>query len=60
MMFTKTQSSLLGLLFVCMAVASTHFFEWGMMGLTGFILAYSTKGLRRYHPKDRRILQKKA
>lgn len=59
MMFAKTQYYLLALLFVCMAVASTHFFEWGMAGLTGFILAYSTKGLRRYRPKDRKIQPKK-
>ncbi|MDJ0533606.1 MAG: hypothetical protein QNJ70_14155 [Xenococcaceae cyanobacterium MO_207.B15] len=41
---------LLGLLFIGMATATTNFFSWGMAGLTGFLLAYLTKGMRRNHP----------
>ncbi|NJK48558.1 hypothetical protein HC931_10560 [Candidatus Gracilibacteria bacterium] len=40
------QSYWFGLLFVIMAVVTTHFFEWGMAGLSTFILAYLTKGIR--------------
>jgi hypothetical protein len=40
------QSYLFGLLFVIAIVATTHFFEWGMAGLSAFILAYLTKGIR--------------
>jgi hypothetical protein len=40
------QSYLFGLLFVIAIVATTHFFEWGMAGLSAFMLAYLTKGIR--------------
>jgi hypothetical protein len=46
-MSLKTQSYLLSLLVIIVALATTHFFEWGMAGLTAFILAYATKGIRR-------------
>jgi hypothetical protein len=42
------QSYLLALLIFLFAIGTTHFFEWGMAGLTAFILAYLTKGMRRY------------
>jgi hypothetical protein len=38
---------LLGLLFIGMATTTTNFFSWGMAGLTGFLLAYLSKGMRR-------------
>ncbi len=41
---------LLGLLLVVTATATTNFFSWGMAGLTGFLLAYLSKGMRRYRP----------
>ena len=56
MKFKKLKSStdirywLFGLLLIGMAIATTNFFSWGMAGLTGFLLAYLTKGMRRYRP----------
>lgn len=41
---------LLGLLLIGMATATTNFFSWSMAGLTGFLLAYLSKGMRRYRP----------
>ena len=41
---------LLGLLLIGMAAATTNFYPWGMAGLTGFLLAYLSKGMRRYRP----------
>ena len=35
-----------GLLLIFMAIATTKFFTWGMAGLTGFFLAYLSKGMR--------------
>ena len=56
MKFKKLKSSinihycLLGLLLIGTATATTNYFSWGMAGLTGFFLAYLTKGMRRYRP----------
>ncbi len=56
MKFNKLKSSinirywLVGLLFIAMATATTNFYSWGMAGLTGFFLAYVSKGMRRYRP----------
>ena len=56
MKFNKLKSStnirywLLVLLLIVMATATTNFYAWGMAGLTGFLLAYLTKGMRRYRP----------
>ena len=41
---------LLGLLLIGMATVTTNFFSWSMASLTGFLLAYLTKGMRRYRP----------
>ncbi len=38
---------LLGILLVVTTVATTHYFRWSMMGLITFVLAYSSKGIRR-------------
>ncbi|ELS04008.1 hypothetical protein Xen7305DRAFT_00037360 [Xenococcus sp. PCC 7305] len=37
---------LLGLLLIGMATATTNFFSWSMVGLTTFLLAYLSKGMR--------------
>ena len=56
MKFKKFKSSinirfwLLGLLLIGTATATSSFFSWGMAGLTGFFLAYVSKGMRRYRP----------
>ena len=56
MKFKKLKSSinirywLLGLLLIGTVTATTNFFSWGMAGLTGFLLAYLSKGMRRYRP----------
>ena len=41
---------LLGLLLIGTATVTTNYFSWGMAGLTGFLLAYLSKGMRRYRP----------
>ena len=52
MKFKKPKSSinihywLLGLLLIGTATATTNFFSWSMIGLTGFFLAYISKGMR--------------
>ncbi len=56
MKFNKLKSSinirywLLGLLLILIATVTTNFYSWGMAGLTGFLLAYLSKGMRRYRP----------
>ncbi|CCQ49229.1 hypothetical protein CWATWH8502_2447 [Crocosphaera watsonii WH 8502] len=37
----------LGLLLILTATATTQYFQYSMMGLTVFVLAYLTKGIRR-------------
>jgi hypothetical protein len=44
---SKIQFYLLGLFSIATIVATAYFFEWGMAGLSAFLLAYSTKGIRR-------------
>ena len=39
---------LLALLLIGMTTATTNFFSWSMAGLTGFVLAYLSKGMRSY------------
>lgn len=46
---SKLQFYLLGLLSIATIVTTAYFFEWGMVGLSTFLLAYSTKGIRRTH-----------
>ena len=46
----NTPYFLLGLILIGTAIATTNYFAWGMSGLTGFFLAYLTKGMRRYRP----------
>lgn len=56
MKFKKPKSSinihycLLGLLLIGTVTATTNYYSWGMASLTGFLLAYLTKGMRRYRP----------
>ncbi len=38
---------LIGVLFILTAIIINRYFEVGMMGLTIFVLAYLTKGMRR-------------
>ncbi len=44
----KIRYCLLGLIVIGTASATTNFFHWGMIGLTGFLLAYLGKGMRSY------------
>ncbi|WP_013323585.1 hypothetical protein [Gloeothece verrucosa] len=46
-MSTKIQFYLLALLVIGTVILTTRFFNFGMMGLTVFILAYLSKGMRR-------------
>lgn len=46
-MFDKKSDWLLGILAILTAMAISHYYEVGMMGLTVFILAYLSKGMRR-------------
>ena len=52
MKFQKLKSSinirywLIGLLLIGTVTATTNFFSWSMMLLTGFFLAYISKGMR--------------
>ncbi len=54
MKFKRPKSSLnarywlLGLLLIGMTTATTNFFSWTMAGLIVFLLAYLSKGMRRY------------
>ena len=41
---------LLGLLLIITAITTSNFFSWGMAGLTVFIMAYLSKGMRRVRP----------
>ncbi|MEA5509664.1 hypothetical protein VB715_07795 [Crocosphaera sp. UHCC 0190] len=43
---------LLGLLLIVTTTTITQYFQVGMMGLTVFILAYLTKGMRRSKLKN--------
>ncbi|ACB53640.1 hypothetical protein cce_4292 [Crocosphaera subtropica ATCC 51142] len=42
---------LLGLLLVLTATLTTQYFQYAMMGLTVFVLAYLTKGMRKHNKK---------
>ncbi len=46
-MSRKFPNWLLGLLLVLTVTLTTQYFQFGMMGLTVFMLAYLTKGMRR-------------
>ncbi len=46
-MFRKFPIWLLSLLLMLTAILTTQYFQFGMMGLTVFTLAYLTKGMRR-------------
>jgi hypothetical protein len=50
MKFTKNQIILISLLGFLTVLATTQYFEIGMMGLSGFVLAYLGKGLRKPKP----------
>ncbi len=43
----KIRYYLLGLILIGTASAMSNFFHWGMIGLSGFLLAYLGKGMRR-------------
>ena len=46
-MFTKFPIWFLSLLLILTATLTTQYFQFGMMGLTVFVLAYLSKGMRR-------------
>ncbi|MGK7957761.1 MAG: hypothetical protein AB4063_21295 [Crocosphaera sp.] len=46
-MFTKFPIWLLSVLLILTATLTTQYFQFGMMGLTVFTLAYLTKGMRK-------------
>ncbi|MDJ0581659.1 hypothetical protein [Crocosphaera sp.] len=46
-MFKKLPNWVWVLLLVLTATATTQYFQYAMMGLTVFVLAYLTKGMRR-------------
>ncbi|WP_198648940.1 hypothetical protein [Cyanothece sp. BG0011] len=50
-MFTKFPTWLLGLLLILTATFTTQYFNFAMMGLTVFVLAYLTKGMRKNNNK---------
>ncbi|ACK68816.1 hypothetical protein PCC7424_0348 [Gloeothece citriformis PCC 7424] len=52
-MSTKAQFYLLSLLLLGTIILTTRFFNFGMMGLTVFVLAYLSKGMRRYSLKNK-------
>ncbi|WP_206817650.1 hypothetical protein [Chroococcus sp. FPU101] len=39
------------ILLIGTALATSQYFEFGMMGLTGFVLAYLGKGIRKVKPR---------
>lgn len=51
MKFSKIQMTFVCILVFGTAVATTQYFEIGMMGLSGFILAYLGKGMRKAKPR---------
>lgn len=44
---------LLALLLLATVILTTRFFNFGMMGLTTFVLAYLSKGMRRCSIKNK-------
>jgi hypothetical protein len=50
-MTNKSQIYLLSFLLLVTVILTTRFFEFGMMGISVFILAYLSKGMRRNHDK---------
>jgi energy-coupling factor transporter transmembrane protein EcfT len=50
-MTNNKQIYLLTLLLLVTVILTTRFFAFGMMGLTTFVLAYLSKGIRRNNTK---------
>lgn len=49
----KISITLILVLLIGTALATTQYFEYGMMGLTGFVLAYIGKGMRKPKPPQK-------
>jgi len=51
-MSAKLKYLFLGLLIITIAALLTHSYNFAMMGLTTFLIAYISKGMRRYRPTN--------